>query len=149
MILNQTPIRRWTSIAVGALLAAMSLPSRGQEATDTGEPVVTERLAHPYSIDLLPDDPAPEAFEASPETAAGRARATPAAGADGFGPKTVTGDLFDRWLSTKESGITFGGRVTQYGFGVAGGIDRPVPPPLSHTGVIPCRCSHCRSLARG
>ena len=42
----------------------------------------------------------------------------------------MTGDLFDRGLATKEAGVTFGGRVTQFGFGVAGGIDQPVSPPL-------------------
>ena len=60
----------------------------GPAAADTGEQVVTERLAHPYSIDLLPDDPAPPPFEAAPETAAGPAGGPP----DAFGRKTVTGD---------------------------------------------------------
>ena len=50
--------------------------------------------------------------------------------AGGFGRKTVTGDLFDRWLSTKDAGITFGGRITQFAFGLDGGIDQPVPLPL-------------------
>ena len=104
------------AILVGLLVAAGALRGIAQEPAD-GE-AITERLAAPYSIDLLPDDPA----TAEEGAAAG--------GTDPFGRKTVTGDLFDRWLSTKEAGVTFGGRVTQFGFGVAGGIDQPVPPPL-------------------
>lgn len=42
----------------------------------------------------------------------------------------MTGDLFDRGLATKAARVTFGGRVTQFGFGVAGRIDQPVPPLL-------------------
>ena len=116
---------------LGLAAAAAAGLARAQE-TDAGEPVVIERLAHPYSIALLPDDPAPPPYEATPEEAGG---SRPQAG-DPFGPRTVTGDLFDRWLSTKESGITFGGRVTQYAFGLAGGIDQPVPPPLGQGDVF-------------
>ncbi|MFN9370188.1 MAG: carbohydrate porin [Planctomycetia bacterium] len=97
-----------------------------EESPAAAPPGVTERLAHPYSIDLLPDDPVPPPFEATPEGSS-RPPQQPSAA---FGQKTVTGDLFDRWLSTKDSGITFGGRVTQFAFGVDGGIDRPVPYPL-------------------
>jgi porin len=102
----------------GGLLLAAALPVQAQDAPD--EETITERLASPYAFDLLPDDPA------TPEEAS----VAVAGGSDPFGPKTVTGDLFDRWFSTKDSGITFGGRETQFGFGVAGGIDQPVPQPL-------------------
>ena len=122
-------------VLCGALLA--SVPTRGGAeegpvADDAGPRSVTERVAHPYSIDLLPDDPAPAPFEETPETAS----VPGGTGTDTFGRKTVTGDLFDRWFSTRESGITFGGRVTQFGFGIAGGIDRPVPPPLGQGDVF-------------
>jgi porin len=121
------------SIVAGLLVAGMAAHARAQDVGGD-EQVVTERLAHPYSIDLLPDDPAPPPFEAAPESAAARSRSTtdpPATtAADRFGPKTVTGDAFDRLFSTKDSGITFGGRVTQFGFGLEGGIDQPVPFPL-------------------
>ena len=110
------------SIVFGLLVAVMAAHVHAQDVARADEPVITERLAHPYSIDLLPDDPAPPPFEAAPEA--------PAGSADPFGPKTVTGDAFDRLFSTKESGITFGGRITQFGFGLEGGIDRPVLPPL-------------------
>jgi len=50
--------------------------------------------------------------------------------------RTNTGDLLDRLYSTRESGITFGGRVTNFGFGIAGGINRPVPPPLGRGDVF-------------
>ena len=119
------------SILIGLLLA-VAARSDAQDAAESGGQVITERLANPYSIDLLPDDPAPPPFEDVP----GDAGQPSAAGRDPFGRKTVTGDLFDRWFSTKESGITFGGRVTQFGFGIAGGIDRPVPPPLGQGDVF-------------
>ena len=45
------------SILVGLLVAAGALRGIAQEPAD-GE-AITERLAAPYSIDLLPDDPAP------------------------------------------------------------------------------------------
>ena len=124
-----------TSMIVGLLLTLIAMRSDAQDGpvvAVTDAPAVTERLAYPYSIDLLPDDPAQPPFEDSPSGAG------PGSGAasDAFGHKTVTGDLFDRWLSTKESGITFGGRVTQFGFGLVGGIDQPVPPPLGQGDVF-------------
>jgi porin len=124
-----------TSIIVGLLLTLVAMRSDAQDgpvAAVADTQVVTERLAYPYSIDLLPDDPAPLPYEEAPGAADGRL----GEGADAFGPKTVTGDAFDRLFSTKESGITFGGRVTQFGFGLAGGIDRPVPPPLGEGNVF-------------
>jgi len=120
------------SIVIGLLLAAVATRIDAQETAESAGPVITERLANPYSIDLLPDDPAPPPFEDVP----GAPGQPSAAGRDAFGGKTVTGDLFDRWFSTKESGITFGGRVTQFGFGLAGGIDQPVPPPLGQGDVF-------------
>lgn len=96
-------------------------------------PVMTERLTQPYSIDLLPDEaplPFPEEAEA-PAPAFGQ----PATGLP-WGRKTITGDLFDDLFSTRDVGITFGGRVTQFGFGIVGGIDRPVPAPLGQGGVF-------------
>ena len=101
----------------------MAPRSHAQDSSRSGAQAITERQASQYSIDLLPDDPAAPPFG----EAAGAAGGPAGAEADAFGPKTVTGDLFDRWLSTKEAGITFGGRVTQFGFGIAGGIDQPVP----------------------
>jgi hypothetical protein len=124
--------RAHISLTLGLLLSAAATFSCAQETAGTDEQVVTERLAYPYSIDLLPDDPAAPPFEAAPGAAVG----PPQHGGDAFGPKTVTGDLFDRWLSTKESGITFGGRITQFAFGLAGGIDQPVPPPLGQGDVF-------------
>lgn len=128
------------SIVVGLLLSGMAVSSHAQDVAGADEQVVTERLAYPYSIDLLPDDPAQAPFEETPSAAASRSpsRGRPRAAeqTDPFGPKTVTGDAFDRLFSTKESGITFGGRVTQFGFGLAGGIDQPVPPPLGEGDVF-------------
>jgi porin len=120
------------SIIVGLLLAGVATRGDAQEPDVAAEPVVTERLAHPYSIDLLPDDPAALPFEAAPDGAG----SPHGDAASAFGQKTVTGDVFDRWFSTKESGITFGGRITQFGFGLAGGIDQPVPPPLGEGDVF-------------
>jgi porin len=117
-------------VVCGLLLTALAAGVvRGADAS--GEQVVTERLESPYSIDLLPDDPAPDDFTEAPDQPGAAA-----AGRDAFGPKTVTGDVFDRWFSTKESGVTFGGRITQFAFGLDGGIDRPVPPPLGQGDVF-------------
>jgi len=124
---------RLTPAAFALLLLAAGLrPGAAQDPEPVPARTVTEREAHPYSIDLLPDDPAPAPFEATPEGDA------PAAAGRGVTPggKTATGDLFDRWLSTKDAGITFGGRVTQFAFGVAGGVDTPVPPPLGEGDVF-------------
>lgn len=120
------------SIVVGLLLAVLVARVDAQEADGPREQAVAERLASPFSIDLLPDDPAPDPFTEAPDTSGGG----PGNGADALGSKTVTGDLFDGWFSTKESGITFGGRVTQFGYGIAGGIDRPVPRPLGEGNVF-------------
>lgn len=120
---HRTTHRR--ALLLGLLVAVATTCVAAQERDPTAQGAVPEGIAHPYSIDLLPDDPAPAPFEDSPEGLGAGGTAGPA------GSRTVTGDLLDRWFSTKASGITFGGRVTQFGFGIAGGIDRPVPPPLA------------------
>ncbi|MBA4015564.1 MAG: hypothetical protein C0483_00030 [Pirellula sp.] len=43
---------------------------------------------------------------------------------------TLTGDWGGIRTGLQESGITFAGRSTQFGFGVAGGVNAPAPPPL-------------------
>jgi porin len=43
---------------------------------------------------------------------------------------TLTGDWGGHRTCLQQSGITFAGRSTHFGFGVAGGINTPVPPPL-------------------
>lgn len=43
---------------------------------------------------------------------------------------TLTGDWGGRRTALKESGITFAGRSTHFGFGVDGGINTPPPVPL-------------------
>ena len=62
-----TPTR--LSILIGLLVSAGELTTTAQEPVGTGEPVITERLAYPYSIDLRPDDPAAPPFEAAPDAA--------------------------------------------------------------------------------
>ncbi len=47
-----------------------------------------------------------------------------------FTRPTLTGDWHGRRTCLRESGITFAGRVTQFAFGIEGGINSPVPPPL-------------------
>jgi len=47
---------------------------------------------------------------------------------------TFTGDWGGYRSRLRELGLTFAGRVTQFGLGVSGGISRPVPPPLSQGG---------------
>ena len=46
---------------------------------------------------------------------------------------TLTGDWWGLRSTLKESGFTFSGQSTQFGFGVAGGIDRLAPIPLPLT----------------
>ena len=43
---------------------------------------------------------------------------------------TMTGDWLGYRSCLKESGVTFAGRVTQFGFGIDGGINTPLPPML-------------------
>lgn len=43
---------------------------------------------------------------------------------------TLTGDWYGYRSTLKDSGITFAGRSTHFGFGVDGGVNTPVPPPL-------------------
>ncbi len=47
-----------------------------------------------------------------------------------FTRDTMTGDWCGYRTALQESGITFAGRSTHFGFGVDGGVNRPVPPPL-------------------
>lgn len=44
---------------------------------------------------------------------------------------TLTGDWGGYRSRLRDLGLTFDGTVTQFGFGVRGGINAPVPPPLS------------------
>lgn len=44
---------------------------------------------------------------------------------------TLTGDWGGYRSRLKELGLTFGGTITQFGFGIRGGFTAPVPPPLS------------------
>jgi porin len=44
---------------------------------------------------------------------------------------TLTGDWGGYRSRLKELGLTFAGNVTQFGFGIRGGISVPVPPPLT------------------
>jgi porin len=44
---------------------------------------------------------------------------------------TLTGDWGGYRSRLQEFGITMGGQITQFGFGVSGGINRPVPAPFS------------------
>jgi porin len=102
--------------------------AEAQDEATAPPPHVSERLAEPYTIDLLPEsleeitfDEVPSSETSLPESTVSQTQ---------WGPKTLTGDLFNKLFSTRESGFSFGGRVTQFGFGIAGGIDRPVPSPL-------------------
>ena len=126
--------RRIALLILGLLL--LPIP-RGHAQDDAPSPPptpVSERLGEPYTIDLLPDEvDAP----LTPDEAPAVPPAGESAAADQpWGRTTLTGDLLDRLFSTRESGITFGGRVTQFGFGLTGGINRPVPPPLGEGGVF-------------
>jgi porin len=43
---------------------------------------------------------------------------------------TLTGDWLGHRSCLQQRGFTFRGNVTQFGFGISGGIDTPVPPPF-------------------
>lgn len=114
------------------LLALLSSPcavAQDEPAAEEPPPSpVSERLAEPYTIDLLPESQGVISPSDEPTT---ENPMPPAAASDpAWGRKTLTGDLFDELFASRESGVSFGGRVTQFGFGIAGGIDRPVPSPL-------------------
>ncbi len=47
-----------------------------------------------------------------------------------FTRPTLTGDWHRLRTDLQEAGITFSGRSTHFGFGLSGGINHPVPPPL-------------------
>jgi porin len=47
-----------------------------------------------------------------------------------FGQSTLTGDWFGKRRSLQDSGVTFRGTVTQFAFGIEGGINNPVVPAL-------------------
>lgn len=133
--------RDWTIARSLLLLLAGRAAAQGEAAPSAPpdpahEPpaVVTERLADPYTIDLLPDDPTPPPEPG--ETPAVTPAPEPASAPRPWPRKRVTGDLIDRLFSSRESGVTFGGRVTQFGFGIAGGIDRQVPAPLGQGNVF-------------
>lgn len=56
--------------------------------------------------------------------------AEPTENVDVWTRPTFTGDWGGLRSSLQEGGITFGTRETQYAFGVSGGVNRPVIPPL-------------------
>lgn len=51
------------------------------------------------------------------------------------GPQGLTGDWLGYRTALRESGITYQGRVTQFFFGVGGGINEPVLPQFQALGV--------------
>jgi len=51
-------------------------------------------------------------------------------GGDILSRSTLTGDWFGLRTKMEEAGITFGGRVTQFGFGIAGGMHRTLNTPV-------------------
>ena len=55
-------------LLVALLLTALPTIGIAQDDTGADEPVITERMAYPYSIDLLPDDPAPAPFAEAPDS---------------------------------------------------------------------------------
>jgi len=78
-----------------------------------------------------PESPPPKQAQAERKTAS-PSPSPEVVGQDGdfWTSPTMTGDWFGLRSKMEESGVTFGARVTQFGFGVEGGIDQPVPPPL-------------------
>ena len=117
-----------TGIQILAFVVLLLQRAEAQDEAAAPPPPVSERLAEPYTIDLLPESPEEVAGDEEPSTEPPLPTSTDTQ--TKWGPKTLTGDFFDKLFSTRESGFSFGGRVTQFGFGIAGGIDRPVPSPL-------------------
>lgn len=85
-------------------LAAVAQPASAQDSTD--------QLRHEHAADLNPE----------PEACVGCGLLT--------GP-TLTRDWGGYRSRLQKLGLTFAGSVTQFGFGVSGGINSPVPSPLS------------------
>ena len=78
-----------------------------------------------------PVSPPPEQAQAKRETAS-PSQSPSAVGKDGniWIRPTLTGDWFGLRSKMEDSGVTFSGRGTHFGFGIVGGINRPVPAPL-------------------
>ena len=115
------------------LLILPICPALAQDEPAAPPPeAVSERMAEPYTIDLLPESVEMVGDDDDDEPTAEPGPDQPPGAAVGlkWGRKTLTGDLFNRLYQTRQSGYSFGGRVTQFGFGIAGGIDRPVPAPF-------------------
>ena len=115
------------------LLILPICPALAQDEPAAPPPeAVSDRMAEPYTIDLLPESVEMVGDDDDDEPTAEPGPDQPPGAAVGlkWGRKTLTGDLFNRLYQTRQSGYSFGGRVTQFGFGIAGGIDRPVPAPF-------------------
>lgn len=128
-------MRNRSSILLFTALLLSPLPTYGQE--EKGQPppqAVPMKAGEPIdTISQVLDDPDDSLV---PEKL--RTGETAPSGDPTWAKKTQTGDLFERLTSLQESGFTFGGRVTQFGFGVAGGINRPLPliPALGQGNVF-------------
>ncbi|MBS0262475.1 MAG: carbohydrate porin [Planctomycetes bacterium] len=88
-----------------------------------------EAPAEPAVFDL-PPELAPE--PAAP-TLVGSAGATP--GYNIWTTPALTGNWLGARSALREAGIIFAGRSTQFGFGIAGGVNRALPGPLSAFGL--------------
>lgn len=123
------------SRSISTMLLFLLLAGRSAVAQD--EPAPTLEPPEPVvdmAIGALPDAPnATLAPAENPMAASPGETATPVAPGK---TRTQTGDLIDQLFSSRELGITFGGRVTQFGFGNVGGVNRPVPPPFAQGNVF-------------
>lgn len=112
----------------GLLLVLLTaLPVVAQE--ERGESFGSgDYLEDSVAVDEVPDEPTPRRSGAG--SSGGRNGSRRPSRGSRWGRKTQTGDLLREFTSLDERGILVGGRVTQFGYGVAGGINQPVAFPL-------------------
>lgn len=113
------------------------------------QPLDLEELESNAAVEAAVDSPIDSLFDSSTDYIA--TLGTPGAVTDGAGPlapvpeqsegqgifqrRRLTGDWWGRRTALQKNGIRYRGRVTQYFFGVDGGIQPPVPPQLARFGI--------------
>ena len=115
------------------LLAAMTVPGLGQE-DDYLEGDVPEWLEGYGYVDTHDDASVPAAAAQRPEGSGGAASPSCACNCLRCRDR-LTGDWCGYRSCLQENGIAYRGRVTQFFFGVGGGVNPPVAPPFAQLGI--------------
>jgi porin len=146
--MNQRLTREVQKLSLIVLLSAfVGLRSASaQETVTEQEPALAQESELGQGDDYLdgdvPDWLEDYGFEDTHDDVPGGRGASPSSGASNSpGGKcllcrdTLTGDWFGRRSALQEEGIMYRGRVTQFFFGVGGGINAPVAPQFAALGI--------------